>query len=245
MIAKILCRLDLPKNLKTQNISSVLHGVLMELLDTNLVEQLHTLRYNPLRQRIYFEKEDVIWEVVSLYGILTDELINIFKNIDEINIKHHNQIVQLKSKEIKEIDPEKFVRDIMNSDEELSHFVKLDVVSPMSFKSDGNYDIFPDVRKILRSVMMNFDYFSEKTKIYDYDTLEYLIQQVRVVDYNLHSTRFYLEKVKIPSFKGNITLKIQGNSQILKLVYLILNYAEISGIGIKTSLGMGCVRIRR
>ena len=121
--------------------------------------------------------------------------------------------------------------------------LKLAFLSPASFKSDGAYDIFPDVKKILRSIMLNFDYFSPQVKIYDYDAPDFFAQQARIADYSLQSARFSLEGVRIPSFKGKITLRLKGNAQTLKILNLILAFGELSGVGIKTSLGMGHVRV--
>ncbi|MBE7584012.1 CRISPR system precrRNA processing endoribonuclease RAMP protein Cas6 [Staphylococcus aureus] len=63
--------------------------------------------------------------------------------------------------------------------------------------------------------------------------------RINIVDYKLKSTRFNLEKVKIPSFTGEIVFKIKGPLPFLQLTHFLLKFGEFSGSGMKTSLGMG------
>ena len=234
---KIRCKLD--KNLKTHNVGSLLHGVIMEQLTGQLASELHQYRYNPLKQRLYLDEN--IWEIVSLEEKLSHELLKVFKTLNEITIKHQNITISLLEKDITKIELKDLVASSM-ANPEPKRIVKINILSPMSFKSDGQYDIFPEVRKILRSIMLTFDYFSEQTKIYDYDTLEYLSENIRIIDYSLSSTKFELEKVKIPAFRGKFVLSAKGSLQILQLVDLIFTFGELSGIGIKTSMGMGGIK---
>ncbi|RQN32521.1 CRISPR-associated endoribonuclease Cas6, partial [Paraburkholderia tropica] len=111
--------------------------------------------------------------------------------------------------------------------------------TPMSFKYQSSYIIFPDVKRFFRSMMIQFDAFFEEYKMYDKETLNFLENNVNIVDYKLKSTRFNLEKVKIPSFTGEIVFKIKGPLPFLQLTHFLLKFGEFSGSGIKTSLGMG------
>ena len=242
-IVKITCRLGLPASLMHHNIGSLLHGVLMEQLNSESADKLHLYRYNPIKQRLYFVEKVAMWEVVCLDSLISSELVQIFGKFDSIYLKRHETAVSVSDVDIKEILLDDFVRRYMTETAPKS-LIKLAILSPTSFKSEGYYDIFPDVKKMLRSIMLNFDYFSSSVKIYDYDALEYLAGQVKILDYSLHSTRFSLEGVKLPSFKGKITLKLRGNIQTLQILNLIFAFGELSGVGIKTSLGMGYVKIQ-
>jgi len=243
MIVKIVCKINLASNIRTHNIGSLLHGVIMEKLSSSTVDKLHEYRYSPLKQRLYFNGSTTIWEIVSLEEEVSMQLLNIFQDLNEFTIKHHNVNVEIFEKELTEIQLENFVSQIMQNTEP-KKIIKINILSPTSFKSNGQYDIFPDIRKILRSIMLTFDYFSSTVKIYDYDTLDYLCTNVRIIDYSLSLTKFELEKTKIPSFRGNLVLKIGGNLQILQLINLIFAFGELSGVGIKTSMGMGSIKLR-
>ena len=71
---------------------------------------------------------------------------------------------------------------------------------------------------------------------FDIDEIE---RNISVSSYNLHSTSFQLEGVSVPSFMGNISFIINGNKEFKSYINLLAEYANYSGVGIKTALGMG------
>lgn len=243
MIVKLNVQLDLPNHLRTNNIGSVLHGVLIELLPEETAEQLHQLSsYNPLKQRILFTKEEADWEIVSLLPDLGEQVIQIFGQRKEIFLKRHNVSVNVKKVAIERFEVGQMIKDVFSKDD-LTHFINIRVCSPMSFKSEGQYDIFPDIKKFFRSIMLTFDSFFSEYQMYDRDTLEYLADQVKIVSYQLRSTKFHLEGISIPSFSGLITFRVRGPQTFVQLVHFLIAFGEFSGVGIKTSLGMGKYKI--
>ena len=52
-----------------------------------------------------------------------------------------------------------------------------------------------------------------------------------------------MEKVKIPAFIGKITIKLTGTKTMTNFANMLFEFGEYSGIGIKTSLGMGCIKL--
>lgn len=233
MILKANLKLSNPEGLN-QNMGSLFHGFLMQNLGEEMAIRLHGYRYNPLRQRL---KGDIL-EIVSLEEGLSLKLNELLNFIDSIHITHHNKTFTILEKTIERIDINNLISDSMN-EENPKRVYKVNFYSPTSFKDDKKHEIFPNIRKIIRNIMLSFDYFSDNTKIYDYETLEYLTESIEIIDYTLRSTKFELESVKIPAFKGKIVIRINGNLQILKLVNIILKFGELSGTGVKTSMGMG------
>ena len=73
--------------------------------------------------------------------------------------------------------------------------------------------------------------------------LETLISSSNISRYELKSTLFSLEGTKIPAFIGKMTLKINGSQTLCSFVNMLFTFAEYSGIGIKTGLGMGAIRL--
>lgn len=239
MITIFHLELNLPSHLMTINISSLLHGFLMSLLSDETQSQLHNSQgYNPLKQRLLINGSDVIWEIVSLTASLGDEMESVINNIDRVYLEYHQQEVLITEKIIKKIDVKEMVYNCLNEVEKSRKF-KLNILTPTSFKSDGQYEIFPDVVKIFRSIMLMFDEFNHEHNVFDIETLRFIENNVRIVNYNLKSTRFHLEGVKIPSFVGSIHLHVNGPPQMVRFVRLVLEYGSLSGIGVKTSLGMG------
>lgn len=240
MITKFTIELALPEYLRTNQIGSVLHGVLMGYLPDEIVEQLHnSFAYNPLKQRILFLSQgNATWEIVSFGAALSENVLKILQERESIIIKYHDCEVPIrKFTFVKESLTE--LIDYYFSIEEPERYVTVQIVTPMSFKSSGRYDLFPEVRKIFRSIMLQFDTFFEQYKMYDHDTLQYIAEKVHIVNYRLKSTRYHLEGIKIPSFTGQITLQLNGPIHFKQLILFLLYFGSLSGSGIKTSLGMG------
>lgn len=238
MIVKLTIHLDLPKEYKTTNISSTLHGVLMENLPSENVEYIHQLSYNPLKQRLIFHENQATWEIVCFSSTLSQDIIQFISQQTSLYIKHHQLTVKVLSFNVERIDIQSLIDQSFSKDK-LSRIVKLKIVTPMSFKSKGQYDIFLDIRKVFRSIMLQYDAFYKEYDMYDRDMLNYIEENIKVIDYQLWSTKFHLEGVKIPSFKGNVVLKINGPLPFQQLVHFLIQFGELTGAGIKTSLGMG------
>lgn len=240
MITKFQIELGLPEHLRTNQIGSVLHGVLMELLPSDIVKELHNMySYNPLKQRVLFSESTYVnWEIVSFNELISESLSTIFHEQSSIYIKHHDVIVPIREVSQHKENLQSMI-DRYFSDEEPERYVTIQIVTPMSFKSGGRYDLFPDVRKFFRSIMLQFDTFFDSYKMYDHDTLLFISEQVHIVNYRLKSTRYHLEGIKIPSFTGQITFQLNGPNHFKQLLLFLLYFGSLTGSGIKTSLGMG------
>lgn len=239
MITCFHLKLSLPSKLLTINISSLLHGVLIMLLSNETQNLLHDSQsYSPLKQRLLINGDQVVWEIVALVSILGEELEDIFENRNSIYLEYHQHEVLFLDKHIKKIDLKELVHNCLNETTVSKNF-KLNIVTPTSFKSNGQYMIFPDVTKIFRSIMLMFDEFNHELNVFDVETLRFIEENVKITNYHLKSTRFHLEGIKIPSFKGSLDLHVNGPPQMVRFVRLVLVYGSLSGIGIKTSLGMG------
>ena len=81
-----------------------------------------------------------------------------------------------------------------------SRIISLKFTSPTSFKANGHYDIFPDIRKIFRSLMMNFDFSKQQLK-FMITRFCRTLKKNHVVSYKLMTKNFHLEKIKVKVFK--------------------------------------------
>ena len=52
-----------------------------------------------------------------------------------------------------------------------------------------------------------------------------------------------MEGIKIPSFVGEVTIRINGPEQMVNLANMLLKYGQYSSIGIKSAMGMGAVLV--
>ena len=239
MINKITVELDLPDSIRFQYLGSILHGVLMDYLPNDIADQLHhEFAYSPLKQRIYHKNKKVIWEIVCMSDRLFNEIAELFTSKNRLFLKYYQVYIEIYSFNIEKVNVQNIMNQLLET-EELNRYVRINIQTPMSFKYQSNYMIFFFFLCIFRSIMILFDAFFEEYKMYDKETLDFLEKNINIVDYKLKSTRFNLEKVKIPSFTGEIVFKIKGPLPFLQLTHFLLKFGEFSGSGMKTSLGMG------
>jgi len=76
------------------------------------------------------------------------------------------------------------------------------------------------------------------------DELEAFFADITITRYIYESKNFFLGGKTIPAMTGSCDIIINSNGEQLKKIKLLLGYATYSGIGAKTSLGMGGFLVR-
>ena len=122
-------------------------------------------------------------------------------------------------------------------------FFRLSFCSPTAFKHDGQYVIFPEEHLLIQSLAEKWDRVFPAYPLHDVEMLEALEAGVKIVDYRLHSCRFPLKNVRIPGFIGQITIQARLVPPLMEVWKSLVYFSAFSGIGIKTTLGMGGIQI--
>lgn len=243
MLAKLRMRLEVDKPEFGYYQSSNMQGVLMEQLGSDYAEVLHEQGLKPYSQHI-LSGETCEW-VVNTYTseayqkIMLPLLEEKFK---QITLEKGGVHIQICSKELKTASRQELLDEFYS--EQYSRYLNLEFITPTAFKSNGKYVIMPDTRYIYQSLMNKYSAASSDMEMYDEETLEQLVNNSSIVQYRLRSTSFPMEGIRIPSFKGEISIKITGTGIMAKYARLLARFGEYSGIGIKTAIGMGALRIK-
>lgn len=242
MFAKIELKLKCEKEIRHQ-MASLFHGVLMECIDTGYAEYLHRSETHPYSSHLELRGEEWFWVVSTLneeaYKYIIEEKLS---KLTEFKIENKEMQVQVLEKKITKRDSDELEKKFYQ--ENCSRYVELQILTPMSFKQRGRYVFAPDVRLIYQSLINKYDKISDG-EMFDEDTLEYLIEHTFIANYNIRSMNFYMEGVKIPGFIGKLILKINGAQTMVNFGNILFEFGEYSGIGIKSSIGMGAVKIIR
>lgn len=227
------------KNYKIYNWGSVLQGVLLEDIESQYVEKLHNMKYNPYSQYIYLnEDNEYVWRINT---IGEEAYNNILKN----NILN-KQFIVVKQKDIQIDIIEKKLISFTNINElfkkwficnDASNTIRYKILTPVSYKINNKYVIVPDIDMILSNIINKWNSFS--TNHIDKDIYEEYILKTFISNYNIRTTTFYIEQVKIKSYIGEIEIKINANQMMTNILNLLFEFAQYSGLGIKTSMGMG------
>lgn len=223
--------------------SSNMQGILMEQIDTAYAQELHNQGLKPYSQYIQIgeQKEWVIKTVTrEAYQRIILPLLD--EGFSQCTVEKKDLRIKIKEKKLK-IQKKQELLDEFYSDA-CSRYLNLEFLTPASFKSNGRYVIFPDIRLLYQSLMNKYSAASPDMEMHDAQTLEQLTDNSTLVHYKLRSTLFPIEGIKIPSFKGELSIKITGSKTMAKYARLLARFGEYSGVGIKTAMGMGGFRIK-
>lgn len=243
MIARLELVLDLKNKDYDYNISSILHGIIMEKIPSEYAEFLHQEQIIPFSINISNYNENLLWTINTLNEEAYQKIIKNLEQIREIFIKQKGIRVKVTKLNVSKITYEELINKTYFNFNNISNKCTLYIRTPLSFKRNKTYLIFPDLELFFRSIMIRFDSFSKSEKIYDKETLLYLENNIKIVKYKIKTNVFHLHKCHVPGFLGSITFLIPDSIAIKKLISLLLAYSEYSGIGIKTALGMGSVSL--
>lgn len=222
--------------------SSNLQGVIMEQIDSSYALQLHEQGIKPYSQYITgADKKE--WRIKTLTAEAYQQIILplLDSRFDGFCIEKKQIHVKIIKKEIRSLTYEQLLNEFYS--DSCSRYLNLEFLTPTSFKSAGHYIIIPDMRYIYQSLMNKYSAVSTDLDMYDEETLQQLTGSSIITQYRLRSTGFPLEGIKIPSFKGQMRIKLNGTDTMAKYVRLLARFGEFSGVGIKTAIGMGAMKI--
>lgn len=245
MMYSLKMRLKADKKLERSDyLGPVLHGALMEMLPEEYVEQLHISATHPFSQfvEIDFKSDEIVWHISVLNQTAREQIIDRLRTVSEISLNYKDIHLNVLGCEEKSVVSNAFLKDYLLTDRE--RIIHVSFLSPTSFKQNGEYVLFPTSRLILQSLMNKYDASADnETSMADPDVLTALGDEVRIIGYKLRSAKYPVGGVRIPSFVGDVTLRVGGPQQLVNLTWMLLKYGEYSGVGIKTALGMGAINV--
>ncbi|WP_165329351.1 CRISPR-associated endoribonuclease Cas6 [Streptococcus tangpeifui] len=216
-------------------------GFLLSHLPQEDAAFLHQQETNPYSSLVLSRNEHQIWYI----NLLTDEMCEALKNfltsLDNIQLDSYEHLIMVEKVEIKSLLSEQLIH-LFNEDCDQPTF-SIRFITPTSFKSKGEYSIFPTVRFIFQSLMQKYSRLYPDLNTFDESLLDYLAEHAKITSYQLQTHYYSVHKSKIPAFQGRITIKLYGASTLKAFVKMLLTFGEFSGVGVKTSMGMGGVRI--
>lgn len=94
----------------------------------------------------------------------------------------------------------------------------------------------------MSSLLNRWNSFSQTDFLNDKAVSANLQRYLYVADYKLNMRPFSLEGVRVPAFVGTYSVGIVKNDMAQKIISLLAEFARLSGVGIKTAIGMGAVQ---
>lgn len=241
MYAKL--RIELDSSQISYQQSSNLQGVLMEQIDTDYAQELHQYSLNPYSQYVVKKKDKTVWYICTVSEEAYENIILPLKELKQITIRRKGITAKIVNRSIEILEESELMEQFY--EERCDRYLNLQFCTPTAFKRDGKYVIYPDLRRMYGSLMRKYSAASEELDMYDEETLEELVRNSEIVRYRLQTMPFPLEKVQINGFVGTICIKIKGTETMANYIRLLCRFGEYSGVGIKTSMGMGAMQMLR
>lgn len=240
MFAKLQIELECDKLSYHQ--SSNLHGVLMKTMDTEYAGYLHTLQVNPFSQSLIVKDSKKIWNVNTLDRLAYEQIILPLFKLKEFKVKNDKMTVKIGSMNLIESSAEELLEELYQVEGEPFLHVSFD--TPTAFKQRGSYINYPDLRLIYQGLMNRYNTIVEGIEGLDEEVLESLVSNSTITDYHLRTVKFPLEGIRITGFQGDIRIHVKGPDAMARYLRMLFRFGEYAGIGIKTGLGMGSIRLR-
>lgn len=220
--------------------SSNLQGIMMKHISGDYADYLHSLRYNPYSISVEKIESRMEWCIKTLSEDAFDNIIRplIKDEFQQFVIYNGNINVHIEAKEIiwKSLD------DIRKQLPD-SNTLRIRMVTPTAFKSNGEYICMPELRYIYQSLINKYNAVCGIDNLDSSELIEKLADSTHIIKYDIHSEPFPLEKRRINGCIGDMLIRINADEDIEQLAKYLLKIGEFSGIGIKCSIGMGAVRI--
>ncbi len=134
----------------------------------------------------------------------------------------------------------------LNSEKPLQYksFI-INFLSPTTFGSKSIHYILPDVSVVFENCINKWNYFCPKLMKIPSDKLQLITESCYLVKYNLKTENVNIDNYKIVGFKGSCYFEIPSNvdEKVLRYITTLLKFTRYSGIGYKTTMGMGQVKV--
>lgn len=224
--------------------SSLMQGVLMEIINTDYAEYLHRTGLHPYSQSLLKGEDDtLIWTVNALNDEAKAQMIDVLADdgFNEFYLHHRDEKMTITNKCLTGCSYSALMDEHFFGVHPRS--LRLSFLTPTSFKQNGQYALFPSIRLIFQSLMLKFDEASLESSIFSQEMLLHYEQYAKISSYQLRSTNFHLKGQRIHAFIGNLVIYIHGPMQMVNTAWMLARFGEYSGVGIKSGIGMGAMRV--
>lgn len=221
----------------------ILQGILMEQIGNAYASRLHESKLHPYCQSVIHRNGKNIWEICTTnaeayQGILLPLQDSGFCHFF---LQDNQWEVDVLGKEMQQMAKSEFMDQYYFKD--AGRYLNIEFCTPTAFKRQGQYVFIPELRLIYQSLMKKYSASSEDEAAEDEDVLEQLLEHSRVVQYRLQSCSYSLHGVRLPAFLGQLSIRVNGPQAMANFLHMLFRFGEYAGVGIKTAMGMGKIRV--
>lgn len=222
---------------------SLIHGLIMEITKENAT-YLHKEELKPFALHLRFDADSKTsyLHISTLNETAKDIIFSALDSKSTIYLKQKQTEYNIKCIGEETTD----FRDILNEQflsEELNKKATINFLTPTTYKSNGDYLAFPQIKNIFINLYHKWVHFSKGADIYDKTLIDKICDFTKIYKYQMRSADYSVDSNGIISFKGTLTFKSDIPMSIISIRNALLILGKYSGMGSKTSLGMGGVDV--
>jgi len=132
--------------------------------------------------------------------------------------------------------------ETLYEDSEVKKTLVFDFITPTTFKRGKKDYPLPDPKLIFKGLIRKWLFFSGK-KI-DTDLKKVIEEDIEIMGAWIRTKKVTLSGGKITGFTGRVVLHINNNNKdVLKWINTLARFSEFAGIGRKTTMGFGMVKL--
>ncbi len=220
-----------------------LYAALLSMAPSEYGARVHNDEITPIRHYLLPNEHGGLWSLSVMGEDVEKALGEVLQSCKVFHLKALGADCEvLEEQKTTIMDPD----DLFKRSARHGKIQRLDFVTPTVFKHRGKYVLLPTQRLIVQNLIKTWNACFPECSIEDEDGegLDALADGLAVKAFALHDRYYSLKGRDIPGFVGNMTLenRLQGFHCIL--MDALLFFAQFSGIGAKTSLGMGGVHVQ-
>lgn len=217
-----------------------LYGMLMEKTNAEFAASIHNQSATPIAQYVSPRGKSALWRI-SLFGEEAVDMLTPFLEKAE-TLELNDGKLRVLEKKCETISGNKELLAIAHETSDAALW-RASFISPCTFKTAGEYALFPTVPLLINSMTSRLDALNEGLLVSDPDMINMLTQGLRISSYNLHSQSFHLKGANVPGFCGSMRLYARLSPPAMEIWKLLSVFSGFSGVGVKCALGMGGLTI--
>lgn len=213
-----------------------LYAAMLERTPGDFASRLHDSAVTPVSQYVCGD----IWRV-SLFGDASiSTLAPVLEDLKTVLLRRDRTRLDLELTGIETIGSVEQLLDAPPLDRG-----QLQLLTPTAFKSGGVYQLLPTQRLVMQSLILKWNgCFGDVCPIEDEGGgLEALAEGLRYRSVQLDSRLYSMKHTQIPGVTGSIAFDTRLEGFHRQLANALLTFGTHSGLGIKTTLGMGGLQI--
>lgn len=217
-----------------------LYAWLLAQIDRETADVLHQQGEKPVAQYLHWNREAGTnkWVINLLNEDIAQRFSKTLRGTQEIPL--HTGVLHVNRCETFTWTAQKLAETAASED--LTRRTTVRFLTPTAFKSEGRYAIFPQERWLVQALVTKWNFSFPEMPLDDEDAIAALERGLAITDYELRTTRYPLKNIKIPGFLGTVTMESRLPAPLEEIWKLLLQFAPCTGVGIKTTLGMGALR---